>query len=110
MKTDKRGARTLGEACARGTYQATHRLSGAPRHVRAKLTVRETLVRTRTRCVAVIKAAVRREGLRLSVGTPEHTARKVAVLPLSDAARVEVAPCSRVSRCVIRRSTRPTTA
>jgi transposase len=92
VKTDKRDARTLCEACARGTYQSTHRLSEAQRHVRAELTVRETLVRTRTRCVAVIKAAVRREGLRLSVGTPEHTARKVAVLPLSDATRVEVAP------------------
>ena len=92
VKTDKRDARTLCEACARGTYQSTHRLSEAQRHVRAELTVRETLVRTRTRCVAVIKAAVRREGLRLSVGTPAHTARNVAVLPLRDATRVEVAP------------------
>ncbi len=92
VKTDKRDARTLCEACARGTYQATHRLSEAQRHVRAELTVRETLVRTRTRCVAVIKAAVRREGLRISAGTPEHTARKLAVLPLTSATRAEVAP------------------
>jgi len=54
--------------------------------------VRTTLVRTRTRCVSVIKAAVRREGLRVSAGTPEHTARKLALLPLSPATRDEVAP------------------
>ena len=92
VKTDKRDARTLCEACARGTYQATHRLSEAQRHVRAELTVRTTLVRTRTRCVSVIKAAVRREGLRVSAGTPEHTARKLDALPLSPATRDEVAP------------------
>jgi transposase len=92
VKTDKRDARTLCEACGRATYQPTHRVSEAQRHARAELTVRTTLVRTRTRCVSVIKAAVRREGLRLSAGTPEHTARKLAVLPLSPAARDEVAP------------------
>lgn len=92
VKTDKRDARTLCEACARGTYQATHRLSEIQRHVRAELTVRETLVRTRTRCVAVIKAAVRREGLRISAGTPEHTQRKLAALPLTGETRAEVAP------------------
>ena len=92
VKTDKRDARTLCEACVRGTYQPTHRVSEAQRHVRAELTVRTTLVRTRTRCVSVIKAAVRREGLRVSAGTPEHTARKLALLPLSPATRDEVAP------------------
>lgn len=36
----------------------------------------------------------------LSVGTPEHTARKVAVLPLGDATRVEVAPLlARIAMC-----------
>ncbi|HYW32104.1 MAG TPA: IS110 family transposase [Gemmatimonas sp.] len=92
VKTDKRDARTLCEACVRGTYQPTHRVSEAQRHVRAELTVRTTLVRTRTRCVSVIKAAVRREGLRVSAGTPEHTARKLEALPLSEATRMEVAP------------------
>ena len=92
MKTDQRDARTLGDACARGMYQATHCLSEAQRQVRAELTVRETFVRTRTRCVAVIKAAVRREGLRISAGTPAHTSRKLAGLPLTDATRAEVAP------------------
>lgn len=37
VKTDKRDARTLCEACARGTYQSTHRLSEAQRHVRVEV-------------------------------------------------------------------------
>lgn len=92
VKTDKRDARTLCEACARGTYRGTHRVSATQRHVRAELTVRTTLVRARTRCVSVIKAAVRREGLRLSAGTPDHTARKLAALPLSATTQAELAP------------------
>jgi transposase len=63
-----------------GAYRAVHRASDAQRHVRAELAVRYALVRTRTRYVAVIKALVRRDGLRLAQGEPERTAAKVAVL------------------------------
>jgi transposase len=35
VKTDRRDARTLAEACLLGAYRATHRLSDAQRHVRA---------------------------------------------------------------------------
>jgi len=96
VKTDKRDARTLAEACRLGAYRPAHRLSDAQRHVRAELAVRDALVRTRTRYVAVLKALVRRDGLRLAQGTPEHTATKFAVLDasgaVSDALRAEVAP------------------
>jgi transposase len=96
VKTDKRDARTLAEACRLGAYRPAHRLSDAQRHVRAELAVRDALVRTRPRHVAVLKALVRRGGLRLGAGSPEHTARKFAVLDatgaVSDALRAEVAP------------------
>ena len=80
VKTDKRDARTLCEACKLGAYRAVHRASDAQRHVRAELAVRDAVVRTRTRYVAVIKALVRRDGLRLAQGEPERTAAKVAAL------------------------------
>jgi len=93
VKTDKRDARTLAEACRLGAYRAIHRVSDAQRHVRAELTVRDALVRTRTRYVAVIKARVRSEGLRLTQGDPEFTARKLAALTeLPDSTRAELAP------------------
>lgn len=96
VKTDKRDARALAEACRLGAYRPAHRLSDAQRHVRAELAVRDALVRTRTRYVAVLKALVRRDGLRLTTGDAERTAAKFAVLDatgvVSDTLRAEVAP------------------
>jgi len=92
VKTDKRDARALCEACARGTYRAIHRASEAQRHVRTELAVRDALVRTRTRYVAMIKAMVRREGLRLRSGEPAHTAAKLAEVSLPDVLQSELAP------------------
>lgn len=92
VKTDKRDARTLAEACLLGAYRATHRVSAAQRHVRSELLVRDALVRTRTRYVSLIKAAVRREGLRLSQGEPEHTASKVRAIELREEVLEELAP------------------
>jgi transposase len=92
VKTDRRDARTLAEACRQGTFRRAHRLSEARRHVRAELAVRDALVRTRTRYVALIKALVRRDGLRLPSGEPEHTVKKLARLSVSPALATEVAP------------------
>lgn len=92
VKTDKRDARALCEALQRGSYRATHRASDAQRHVRAELAVRDALVRTRTRYVAVIKAFVRRDGFRLPSGEPERTAAKLAQLDLAATTRAELAP------------------
>ena len=92
VKTDKRDARALCEACRLGAYRAIHRVSDAQRHVRAELAVRDALVRTRTRYVALIKAAVRREGLRLGQGNAERTTAKLAAIELSAVTRGELVP------------------
>jgi transposase len=92
VKTDRRDARTLAEAARLGAFRPAHRASDAQRHVRAELAVREALVKTRTRYVAVIKALVRRDGLRLPSGNPEHTERKLAALQLPAALAGELAP------------------
>ncbi|MGH7644599.1 MAG: IS110 family transposase [Gemmatimonadales bacterium] len=92
VKTDRRDARTLAEACRLGAYRPAHRASDAQRHVRAELAVRDALIRTRTRYVALTKALVRRDGLRLPSGGPEHTDAKLAALPLPPALAAELAP------------------
>jgi transposase len=92
VKTDKRDARTLCDALRLGAYRAIHRASDAQRQRRADLAVREALVRTRTRYAALIKAAVRREGLRLTSGEVEHTAEKLARTPLPAHVVRELAP------------------
>jgi transposase len=92
VKTDKRDARTLCEAAQRGTYRAIHRVSDAQRHLRSDLAVRDAIVRTRTRYVAIIKAFVRREGLRVRSGEPAQTVAKLAELELPEHVRAELAP------------------
>jgi transposase len=91
-KTDKRDARTLLDACATGAYRRVHRLSEARRHARAELVVRETLVRTRTRYVAVAKTFVRRDGLRVPGSSSECVADRIAALPLGAVLADELAP------------------
>jgi transposase len=92
VKTDRRDARTLAEACRLGAYRPAHRASDAQRHVRAELAVREALVRTRIRYAALVKAFIRREGLRLASGEVAHTEAKLAALPLPAGLAAELAP------------------
>ena len=54
--------------------------------------MRDTLVRTRTRYVTLIKTLVRRTGQRLARGEPETTVRGVQAVDLPPAVRAEQAP------------------
>src|SRR4030095_8430260 len=84
VKTDRRDARALADACRLGAYRPAHRTSVAQREVRAELAVREALVQTRTRYLSVIRALLRREGIRVPSGSAAAFPRRlqqVAVLP-----------------------------
>src|SRR5439155_13204203 len=59
VKTDRRDARALAEACRLGAYRPAHRTSEAQRHVRWQIAVRETLVRTRARSIVLIGSLLR---------------------------------------------------
>jgi transposase len=91
-KTDRRDARTLMNACRLGAFRRAHRLSPARRHVRAELAVREALVRTRTRYIAIAKALVRRDGLRVAASDSHLVAQRIAALELSDGLSAELLP------------------
>ncbi len=95
-KTDRRDARTLMEACRLGAYRVAHRVSAARRHVRAELAVREALVRTRTRYIALAKALVRRDGLRVAASASHVVAERIAALELSDTLAAELLPLFQV--------------
>jgi transposase len=56
------------------------------------LAVREALVRTRTRYVAVAKAFVRRDGLRVANSESRFVAQRIGTLDLSPALAEELAP------------------
>jgi transposase len=92
VKTDKRDARALCEACRLGAYRPAHRTSERQRHVRAKLAVREAIVRTRSKYISLIRALLRRDGLRVQAGTPRSFVMRLDGLTLSAELRVEIAP------------------
>jgi transposase len=98
VKTDRRDARALAEACRLGAYRPAHRLSDAQRHVRARLTVRDTLVRTRTRYISLSRALLRQHGWPVPSGSAEGFPRRVMALPLPGRLRSEVAPLLAVMR------------
>src|SRR5262245_32436697 len=91
VKTDRRDARALAEACRLGAYRPAHRLSDPQRHVRGRLLVRDALVRTRTRYISLIQALLRQHGYRVPSGSPEN-------LSLASTACLCPAACSRSSR------------
>jgi transposase len=91
-KTDRRDARTLMDACQTGAYRRAHRLSDARRHVRAELAVRDALVRTRTRYLALAKTLVRRDGLRVPSSETHLVAKRISALSLAPALKAELEP------------------
>ncbi len=91
-KNDPRDAAALAEASLRGTYRPVHRVSRGRRVVREALTVREALVRTRTRLIATLRAAVRAEGLRVASGAAEGFAARLRAVALPPDLAATVAP------------------
>ena len=92
VKTDRRDAHALAHACKAGTYRPAHRTSTERRDVRARLAVREAVVRTRAAWITRIQSLVRREGCRLRPGTPETFITRVEDLALPPALTMVIAP------------------
>jgi transposase len=95
VKTDRRDALALAEACRLGAYRRAHRTSDPRRHIRGFLSVRDSLVRARTRWIVVVRAVLRREGFHVRNGHSEGFAGRVAELSLPDHLRLEIAPLLR---------------
>ena len=98
VKTDRRDARALAEACLLGAYRRAHRLSDVQRHVRGRLLVRDALVRTRTRYISVIRALLRQQGYRVPSGSAEAFATRVRALALPGPLLSLIAPLLAVMR------------
>ena len=93
VKTDVRDARALAEACQLGAYRRAHRTSDGQRTVRAQLAVRDALVRTRTRNIALVRALIRSEGLRVpGLGSAGSFPARVAALAVPAALAQDIAP------------------
>jgi transposase len=92
IKTDRRDAKALADACQHGHYRPAHRTSSEQRSVRSQLTVRETLVRTRTRMIVVCKALLSRQGIRIATGESEHFVTRVRAAGLLATVQNELEP------------------
>src|SRR5215217_5637471 len=92
VKTDKRDARALCEACRLGAYRPAHRTSDRQRDVRAHLAVRETLIRTRSKYISLIGALAQREGCRIKAGPSPSFARRVEQAGLPAHTLIQIEP------------------
>ncbi len=92
VKTDRRDARALAEACRLGAYRPAHRTSDAQQHVRAHVAVREALVQTRCKYIFLAGALLRREGVHWASGGVETFPMRIARLPLPGTLQEQIAP------------------
>lgn len=83
VKTDKRDARALCEACHLGAYRAVHRVSEGSRMLRKQLATRAVLVQTRSRMITLCRALLRQEGIRVPSGDAVSFVKRVRTLELS---------------------------
>lgn len=76
IKTDARDGRALCDACRLGNYRVAHRTAEPWRSIRKELSVRDTLVRSRTRMINVVRSLLRQEGVRLPSGSADEFTRR----------------------------------
>jgi transposase len=92
IKTDKRDARALCEACRLGAYRPAHRTSDGQRKIRAQLLVRSTLVRTRSKYISLIGSLARREGCRIATGGSDNFVERAEAADLPEHMLAAIAP------------------
>lgn len=92
IKTDRRDARALCEACARGAYRPAHRSSDAARARRAQIAVRDALVGSRTKYISLARALVRQDGYRVGTGSVRTFATRVQAQDIPADLQARVAP------------------
>jgi transposase len=92
IKTDRRDAAALAEACQRGTYRLAHRRSAQQHQVQCRLVVRLELTRARTRAISVARAITRGAGLRIPSGQTETFLARVDRLDLPPSIKTTLAP------------------
>lgn len=92
IKTDKRDARALCEACRLGAYREIHRVSDHQKRRRQQITVRETLVRTRSRYITQVRSFLKAEGWQIMSHYADSFSAKVKELCLSEELRETIEP------------------
>jgi transposase len=82
VKTDRRNAAALADACQHGNYRPAHRRSARQRLVQSMLNVRRELTDSRTRAISLARAITRGAGFRIRSGRTETFLDRLAALEL----------------------------
>jgi transposase len=96
IKTDKRDARALADACVAGTYRKAHRASATRRQLKVQLAVRDALVRERAKHIVLMGTLVRQQGLRVATGSAEHFVQRLKQIELPVGLAAALAPLMEV--------------
>jgi len=85
VKTDRRDARALQEACRLGAYRPAHRLSDAQRHVRGRLAVRDAFWLLVQAAVSILRLRDPRTAplRRWATGIAARRGKQIAVVALA---------------------------
>jgi transposase len=92
VKTDKRDAAALAEACRTGIYHRAHRASAAARELRRTLRIRTHLVRQRSGVISLLRSLLRQDGIRLSSGSAERILQRLDRVTVPEALATTIAP------------------
>jgi transposase len=98
VKTDKRDAAALAEACRAGIYRRAHRVSAAGRTLRQTMRIRRQVVQMRSGAISLLRAVLRQDGVRLPSGDADHVDARVARLALAAPLAATLAPLRTVIR------------
>jgi len=92
VKTDRRDAAALADACQRGNYRPAHRRSGRQRTVQDMLNVRLELTDSRTRAISLARAITRAAGFRIRSGRTETFLDRLTALELPESMTATLVP------------------
>jgi transposase len=92
IKTDKRDARALADACRLGAYRPAHRRSEMQRERHHRLLVREKLVHMRVKSIQIVRSLLRQHGIGIPGGRPETFTARVSTVEIPTDVRELLAP------------------
>ncbi len=96
VKTDKRDAAALAEACRTGMFRRAHRASAAARELRRTMRIRSQLVQQRSGVVTLLRSLLRQEGIPLASGSVERVLDRLARVRLPEQLAATVTPLREV--------------
>jgi transposase len=100
VKTDRRDARTLADACRLGAYRLAHRMSDEQRQLRKLVDSRALLVRVRTKNINFLRSALRSMGISVKACAADDFVGHFEEIVLPKAEQASVTPLVAVLKVV----------